>query len=306
VLELTVLASGSQGNASVVCAGARMILIDAGLSPKATRERMYTALRRKPEEATDLLLTHLDADHWRENWRKPIERSSIRVRVHQEHLREAVRCGVPAARIVPFDDWCDMGDGLRLFACRTPHDDRGTTAYLIERQCGQGVTRLGFATDLGRVAPALIEHFRDIDLLALESNYDEELERISERPWFLKERIMGGKGHLSNEESVEAALRIAATGVPQAIVLLHLSQQCNRPDIVERTWRERAAHLLDRVVISDQFRPAPTVTARPTQRPARIAGVPASLFAEVGEAVEPKCLPFVETSEAGPSTAWRG
>ncbi|MBL9121670.1 MAG: MBL fold metallo-hydrolase [Phycisphaerae bacterium] len=278
MLELTVLASGSQGNASVVCADGRMILIDAGLSPKATRERLYASLRRRPEEATDLLLTHLDADHWRETWRRPIERSGIRVRLHREHVGEAVRCGVPAASIVPFEDWTDLGEGLRLFACRTPHDERGSTAFLLERRCTVGITRLGYATDLGRVSEALIELFRDIDLLALESNYDEELERTSERPWFLKQRIMGGKGHLSNDESVAAAIRIAESGVPQAIVLLHLSQQCNRPDIVDRVWRERAAHLRERLVISDQFRPAPAITARPTGRSARIAGVPGSLF----------------------------
>lgn len=278
MLELTVLASGSQGNASAVVAGGRLILIDAGLSPKATRERMFAALRRMPDEATDLLLTHLDADHWRETWRRPIARHGIRVRVHREHLREAVRCGVPADHIVPFDDWCDLGDGLALFACRTPHDERGSTAFLIERRCDVGVTRLGYATDLGRVPRALLDHFRDVDVLALESNYDEELERTSDRPRFLKERVMGGKGHLSNDESVAAALEIAGSSELQAIVLLHLSLQCNRPDIVETVWRERAGHLCDRLVVSDQFRPARTVVARPRQRVPRSPGVAASLF----------------------------
>lgn len=283
MLELTVLASGSQGNASVVNVGGRLVMIDAGLSPKATKERMYTAIRRTPDEVTDLLLTHLDADHWRETWRKPILRTGMRVRVHERHVREAIRCGVPEASIVAFDEWSDLGDGVRLFACALPHDERGSTAYLLERACADGVTRLGYATDLGRVPPTLFEHFADIDLLAIESNYDEDLERVSERPWFLKERVMGGKGHLSNDESVAAALRICESGTPQSIVLLHLSRQCNRPDIVSALWRDRAAHLCDRLVISDQFRPSPTITARPSRRPPRPAGVPASLFDVVGE-----------------------
>lgn len=281
MLGLTVLASGSQGNASVVHADGRLLLIDAGLSPKATKERMFAALRRSPDEATDLLLTHLDADHWRETWRRTVLRAGIRVRLHERHVREAIRCGVPESQIVAFDDWSDLGGGLRLFACPMPHDERGSTAYLIERTCEAGVTRLGYATDLGRVPAALLEHFRDIDLLALESNYDEELERTSDRPWFLKERVMGGKGHLSNDESVAAALRICESGMPQAIVLLHLSQQCNRPDIVSGLWRERAAHLCDRLVISDQFRASPTLSARPSKRPPRPTGVPASLFHEM-------------------------
>lgn len=278
VLELTVLASGSQGNASAIVAGGRLVLIDAGLSPKATRERLFTSLRRTPDEATDLLLTHLDADHWRETWRRPILRHGIRVRLHREHLREAIRCGVPEEQICPFDAWCDLGDGLVVHACRTPHDERGSTAFLIERRCEIGVTRLAYATDLGRVPPALLDHFRDVDLLAIESNYDPELERTSNRPRFLKERVMGGKGHLSNDESIAAALAIAGTSDLQAIVLLHLSLECNRRDIVEGMWRERADHLLERLIVSDQFRPARTVVARPRQRAARPVGVPASLF----------------------------
>jgi phosphoribosyl 1,2-cyclic phosphodiesterase len=282
MLELTVLASGSQGNASAVRAGGRLILIDAGLSPKAAKERMFASLRATPDDATDLLLTHLDADHWRETWRKTVLRCGMRVHVHERHVREALRCGVPESQVVAFDEWSDLGDGLRFFACATPHDERGSTAYLIERECADGVTRLGYATDLGSVPAALFEHFHDIDLLAIESNYDTELERTSERPWFLKERVMGGKGHLSNDESIAAALRIAQSGMPQSIVLLHLSLQCNRPDIVTKLWRERAAHLCDRLVISEQFRPSPTLTVRPSRRSPRIAGVPTSLFHEVG------------------------
>ena len=266
MLELTVLASGSQGNASVVRAGDRLILIDAGLSPKATRERMFTALRAMPEQATDLLLTHLDADHWRETWRRPLLRTTMRVHMHRSHLREALRLGVPETHAVPFDECADLGGGLSFHACHLPHDDRGSTAYLLERRCAQGVTRLGFATDLGRVPMRLLEHFRDLDCLALESNYDHAMEEASDRPRFLKERVMGGRGHLSNEESLEAALAVASTSELQAIVLLHLSLQCNRPDIVERLWSERAGHLRDRLTISEQFRPAPTVVARPRAR----------------------------------------
>ncbi len=268
MLALTVLASGSQGNASVLRAGDRFLLIDAGLSPKATRERMYASLRAMPEQATDLLLTHLDADHWRETWRRPILRTSMRVHMHRSHLREALRLGVPETHAVPFDEHADLGDGLSFRACHLPHDDRGSTAYLIERRCPRGVTRLGFATDLGRVPARLLEQFRDLDCLAIESNYDHALEEASDRPRFLKDRVMGGRGHLSNEESLAAALAVAATSDLQAIVLLHLSLQCNRTDIVERLWSERAEHLRDRLTIADQFRPARTVIAEPRTRAA--------------------------------------
>jgi phosphoribosyl 1,2-cyclic phosphodiesterase len=268
MLALTVLGSGSQGNASVVRAGERLLLIDAGLSPKATRERMFAALRAMPEQATDLLLTHLDADHWRETWRRPLLRTSMRIHMHRSHLREALRLGVPETHAVPFDEHADLGDGLSFRACHLPHDDRGSTAYLIERCCQRGVTRLGFATDLGRVPDQLVHHFSDLDCLAIESNYDHAMEEASDRPRFLKDRVMGGRGHLSNEESLAAALAVATKSDLQAIVLLHLSLQCNRVDIVERLWNERAGHLCDRLTIAEQFRAARTVIVEPRARAA--------------------------------------
>ncbi|MDZ4755665.1 MAG: MBL fold metallo-hydrolase [Phycisphaerae bacterium] len=284
-MELTVLASGSQGNCSALVvphAGdgdqpGRLVFIDAGLSPKATKERLYTAIRRMPDEATDLLLTHLDADHWRHTWQRTLDRHPIRVRVHRAHAREALRLGVPAANLCPFDDTCDLGDGLVVHACRTPHDDRGSTAYCIEQRCQRGVTRLGFATDLGRVLAPLLEHFRDLDCLAIESNYDPVMEENSTRPASLKDRIMGGKGHLSNDESITAAMLIAATSTLQAIVLLHLSQQCNCPRVVAQLWNERAPHLCERVIVAEQFRPTRTLRVEPRPRAARVVFC-ASLF----------------------------
>jgi len=106
------------------------------------------------------------------------------------------------------------------------HDALGTSVFRVEIQ---GAGSLGFATDLGRITDATVEHLAGVDVLAIESNYCPELQRRSGRPAFLQQRITGGSGHLSNHEAADAIARIAPT---RAVVMLHLSRQCNRPSLV--------------------------------------------------------------------------
>lgn len=273
MLGLTVLGSGSAGNCSVLSVGeqsrSRLLLIDAGLSPRDAAARLDGALSRRLDEVTDLFLTHLDGDHWRPSWSRFIRRHGVRVHLHRAHEGAAIARGVPADSIRTLDDRDDphhLDDGLRVQAVRAPHDAQGSTAWLCEWTSGREVARLGFATDLGRVPPRLFERFRDLDLLAFESNYDPELQAASGRPAWLKARITGGRGHLSNDASLEAVRRMSRASRLQAIVLLHLSRECNRPELVERLWREEVPDLAERLIVTDQRRPAPTAIARPRLR----------------------------------------
>ena len=272
MLALTVLASGSQANCSaLVIDERRLVLIDAGLSPRATCERLFAAIERRPEEATDLFITHLDADHYREGWNRLLRRHPIRVRLHRRHLVEAIAVGIPESSIDPFDDGCDIADGVTAHAVRMPHDDRGSTALVFEWTDEVSVARVGFATDLGRVPESLHATFADLDVLAIESNYDHAMQLASDRPQFLKTRIMSGRGHLSNEQSLQAAARVDRASNLKAIVLLHLSRQCNCPELVRRLWQQRASHLADRLVVASQFTSTPTVVAARRERRSRIA-----------------------------------
>ena len=87
-----------------------------------------------------------------------------------------------------------------------------------------------------------MEQFVDLDVLALESNYDPRMQEQSDRPLYLKRRIMGGRGHLSNAQALGAIRQMLdrsakQTGnLPAHIVLLHRSRQCNCPDLVRRMF----------------------------------------------------------------------
>ena len=98
--------------------------------------------------------------------------------------------------------------------------------------------RIGYATDLGRVPRYFFDRFRDLDCIALESNYDPQMQADSARPRFLKRRITGGHGHLSNLQAFAAIRKLLdrARRLPDHIVLLHRSQECNCPDLVRRLF----------------------------------------------------------------------
>lgn len=255
-LEFTVLGSSSAGNTSFLriesAQGVRQVLIDGGLSPRATKGHL-ALLGHDLAATNDLLFTHFDHDHAKTGWSRVAMRDGIRLHCSERHFRHALERGYPDACISAFDP---RGEGfalgeLRVIPCENPHDEGGTVAFRIESPAGS----IGFATDLGRASGALIESMRGVDILAIESNYDRGMQLASSRPTSLKDRIMGGKGHLSNDECIEAVRTIAWPREPEHIVLLHLSRECNCPDLVRGLWRRELPALEPRLAIARPFEP---------------------------------------------------
>jgi ribonuclease BN (tRNA processing enzyme) len=237
---LCVLASGSSGNCSVLLApdatrstGRRVCLIDAGMAPRRT-ERALAELGISIKELDSVILTHLDHDHCHAGWVNALP-PGARMRLHRRHAHRARRGGALPEAHETFEDGFELCAGVQVRVCMASHDDLGVASFRMEFAGGApdgqgpGGACLGFATDLGRVTPALVEHLQGVDVLAIESNYCPRLQQSSMRPWFLKQRIMGGAGHLSNQQTLEA---IEAIEPRSHVVFLHLSRECNRPEIL--------------------------------------------------------------------------
>lgn len=222
---LVVLASSSSGNCSALIHGSgrlrRVTLIDAGLSPARTRAAL-SPLGLGLEHVDDVLITHLDGDHFHPGWGKALP-SWARLHVHERHTPRALEEGVARERLSSFDGAITLRSGARVSAALLDHDRWGVVAFRVEHHGAA----LGFATDVGRVTHALVRALRGVDVLAIESNYCPQLQERSGRPAFLVKRIMGGAGHLSNLECAAAVREIAPR---RHVVLLHLSQQCNTPE----------------------------------------------------------------------------
>ena len=273
-IELCVLASGSAGNCTVVRTPGGALLIDAGIGPRTAAQRLSgTAVR--VSDVTGICLTHLDRDHFNRNWLNSILTRGVRVYCHEARVDDLLHVALGptpsagevdqlVARILTFDTApFEALPGLSLRPIALAHDREGSHGFLLEGfDC-----RVGYATDLGRVPPALLEDFSDIDLLAIESNYDRQMQLDSSRPWFLKQRIMGGSGHLSNEQAFDAVRTLLnqceARGhrMPSHIVLLHRSRECNCPDRVRRLFG-RDARIAPRLVLAEQFERSPWLRPR--------------------------------------------
>lgn len=259
-LELCILASGSSGNATLLRSPAGVMLIDLGIGPRTTARRLNGTGVRLGDIAA-VCLTHLDGDHFNASWIPTLVRRGIRLFCHSHKADEILRnadldiASQLEQLICPFDDdpFHPM-DGLRFDPIHLAHDQLGSHGFVID---GFGY-RIGFATDLGHVPVHLIEQFRDLNLLALESNYDLDMQEQSARPWFLKRRIMGGKGHLSNLQALAAVRQIldraqaASRRLPDHIVLLHRSRQCNCPKLL-RTLFSKDRRIAPRLTLAEPF-----------------------------------------------------
>lgn len=232
---LCVLASGSSGNCSALVlrrnGTVRAILIDAGLSPRRTF-RLLAERGIRPDMLDDVLVTHLDSDHFHSGWRRQMP-AHCRVRMHGRHAAIAARLG-GTWRLTPFEEGFDLDPDVRVSPLLMSHDDLGVASFRVDLSGplsldGEATVSLGFATDLGHIHARLVEHLDRVHVLAIESNYCPVMQHASTRSAALKQRIMGGSGHLSNQEALSAALQIEPR---EHVVLLHLSRECNDPAIV--------------------------------------------------------------------------
>jgi phosphoribosyl 1,2-cyclic phosphodiesterase len=225
-VRVSVLASGSGGNACVVESGKTRVLVDAGLSAREIERRME-ARSIAPESIAALFLTHEHNDHatgalvYAARWDRPVFATA----------GTAAAIGLegdlftPFVRIAPGREG-RVGDlGFRAFA--TPHDAVESVAYSFE----SAEARLVIASDLGRAEEDFVDFLREATTLLVEMNHDEDMLRDGPYTWPLKKRISGGFGHLSNSQSAGAIFRAAGPKL-RRVVATHLSRTNNTPELV--------------------------------------------------------------------------
>ncbi len=218
-LRVRVLRSGSAGNAILVEAGGHGLLIDAGLPAETILREISDAGPIAPLGA--ILLTHEHDDHIK-GAAALARTTGAAVLVNEETLRAAGgQLADVDLEIFRSDRPFQVG-GVEVTPFPLPHDAADPVGFAL----AWNGTRVAVACDLGEVDEILLEHARGADLFLIEANYDLRLMGVSTYPWFLKNRIISPSGHLSNDGAARAAVG-AATGAPQAVVLVHLSDVNN-------------------------------------------------------------------------------
>ena len=174
--------------------------------PELARARLPNASTApvRPTDIAALCLTHLDGDHFSPHWAATLRHLNIPVYCHANKVDGLALCApdlVPLIR--PFDAAAFSPiDGLTCDPIHFAHDRLGSHGFVFD---SPGY-RIGYATDLGHVPPHFFDRFRDLDCIALESNYDTQMQADSARPEFLKRRITGGHGHLSNLQAANCQI----------------------------------------------------------------------------------------------------
>ncbi|HEV8117789.1 MAG TPA: MBL fold metallo-hydrolase [Thermoanaerobaculia bacterium] len=220
-MRVSILASGSGGNACVVESGRTRVLVDAGLSAREMERRML-ARGIEPESIRGIFISHEHLDHssgamvFSSRWECPIFTSA----------GTADAIGLVGDLFSPFvrvDSGRDSRIGDLLFrAFATPHDANESVAYAFEADDA----RVVIASDLGRAEEDFVDFLKGSTTILLEFNHDEDMLRDGPYTWPLKQRISGGFGHLSNRQSAEAIRRAAWPGLKR-VVATHISRTNN-------------------------------------------------------------------------------
>ena len=236
-----VLASGSSGNSSLVRTDSFALLIDSGIGPRTLSARLG-AVECDWTRIGAMVLTHTHSDHWNERTLAQLRSQNVPVWMHPDHgaiLRQWSPSYEPLRkagliRYFANGEIFSPGGSLQVLPIEIPHDSKPTFAFRIEGgRPGQPHFSLGYASDLGCVTDRLRDGLRGIDLLAIEFNHDVGLQMRSGRPAQLINRVLGDEGHLSNRQAA-AALGTWLELDPHClnrVFQLHLSRQCNRPDL---------------------------------------------------------------------------
>jgi phosphoribosyl 1,2-cyclic phosphodiesterase len=225
-VRLTVLGSGSRGNAVFLESGGESLLVDAGFSPRDLTRRLAAA-GGAPGGLRGIALTHEHGDHARgapaaaAAWRVPILASRGTLAALAPRLKAGtVTRALEGGRTVT----CGR---FALRAYPTAHDAADPIMLVVADADGR---RVGIAYDVGSPTAALRHACRELDALILETNHDEVLLRASRYPPAVRSRIAGRGGHLSNTDAALLAAEVAHAGLA-VLVLAHLSDRCNRPDL---------------------------------------------------------------------------
>src|SRR5262245_22311790 len=238
-ITVSVLGSGSRGNATFIKTDRVRLLIDAGMSRKEIANRLES-IGEDPEGIDAVLITHEHGDHacGLKMLLKdlPVEAfltwGTIRALQAEQYELGGSKI-VPVQANVPFK----IGD-VEVFPFRVPHDAAEPVAFCITSR-GVKVTQL---TDIGYMPDDVASRLQGSHLLILESNHDLEMLRAGPYPWNLKQRLMGRFGHLSNT-AVSRFIREQYDGEADHVVLAHLSSKNNHPEIARQ---EAALALRDR------------------------------------------------------------
>ena len=265
MMELCSIASGSSGNCIYVGTEGSHILIDAGISGKRIEEGL-NSLELKTADIQGILVTHEHIDHiaglgvLARRYGIPLYATGGTI----EAVKQTKSIGVIEDSlfcVIEPETTFAIGD-MTIEPIAISHDAAAPVAYKIR----QGEKSAAVMTDLGTYDEKIVQKLKQLDVLLLEANHDVRMLQLGPYPYPLKQRILGNKGHLSNENSGRLLSEVLHDNF-KTVILGHLSKENNYPDLAYETVRVEV-DMSDNPYRADDF---PMYVAKRDQVSCRVA-----------------------------------
>jgi phosphoribosyl 1,2-cyclic phosphodiesterase len=250
-LFITSLNSGSNGNCYYIGNEKEAVLVDAGISCRETEKRM-ARLGLSMGKIKAIFISHEHGDHIR-GLTVMAKKYRIPVYITPATINNS-RLDIPAELIHTFTSHQVVQIGSLQVTCFPKiHDAAEPHSFMVS--CGK--VNVGVFTDLGVVCDQLSRHFKLCDAAFLEANYDEEMLQNGNYPYYLKNRISGGAGHLSNKQALELFTNFRPAQLSH-LLLSHLSKDNNCPQLVANLFSQYAEDTV--IVVASRLEETPVYT----------------------------------------------
>ena len=226
------LYSGSSGNSMFIASERAKILIDAGLPGKKI-DAALQEINENPNDLNGIFITHEHSDHIKgvgvlsrkydipiyanaDTW-SAMEQSIGKIKEHNIKI-------IDKRSITEIED-------MNIKAFNIPHDAVSPMGYTVT----DGLKSVSVATDFGTFTKEIYDNIKESEVILLESNHDVNMLKFGPYPYPLKRRILSEIGHLSNEDCGSAIVELAKCGLNKQVILGHLSNTNNQPDLAYQT-----------------------------------------------------------------------
>ena len=220
------LGSGSKGNSTVVESDTACVMVDCGFGLRNACTRLER-IGKSPEDLTAIIVTHEHSDHWKgigalsAKYNIPVYLSAGSLKAKQIQSGEALFNCIDSHRDFYVGDIC-------IKPVPVPHDAREPIQYILSN----GKVQLGILTDLGHFTPYVVSSYSKCDALLLECNYDYDMLLDGPYPRFLKDRVSGMFGHLSNRQAADLLLALDWSRL-KTLVIGHISAKNNDVSLIK-------------------------------------------------------------------------
>ena len=237
--RISLLASGSSGNCTLLETERTRLVVDAWLGQKETFRRL-AAIEKQIDRVDAILISHEHADHCNglpqlaRHWKATVYLTEPTHDELQRLLPERAVKKMSRVERIRTGQRFQVGE-IEVSAFAIPHDAADPVGFTFRANGA----KVAFVTDLGYLPELVKFHLREADCLVLESNHDLDMLKVGPYPWYVKQRVMSRTGHLSNHSVSEyLADPLGFDARPRYLVLAHLSENNNHPDLARLSAEE--------------------------------------------------------------------